>query len=106
MSETSLSPPTIAGYAHGPTTKPPNWHALVALDVLFNNLASGLFLVAALAELVAPRIFAMAATTAYVFALLFLVLRREVLACTIRVQRADLQVARVAHARARARAVR
>jgi hypothetical protein len=72
MSETSLSPPTIAGYAHEPTTKPPNWHALVALDVLFNNLASGLFLVAALAELIAPRVFATAATTAYVSALLFL----------------------------------
>jgi Ni/Fe-hydrogenase subunit HybB-like protein len=73
MPSDSLSPPTIAGYAHNPTTKPPNWHALVALDVLFNNLASGLYLVAALAELVDPRIFATAAAAAYFLALLFLV---------------------------------
>jgi hypothetical protein len=73
MAENPLSPATIAGYAHDPITKLPNWHALVALDVLFNNQASGLFLVAALAELVAPRIFVTPATSAYAFALLFLV---------------------------------
>ena len=29
-------------------TKPPPWHGLVAWDMLFNNLTTGLFLVAAL----------------------------------------------------------
>ena len=38
-------------------TKAPNWHGLVALDMLFNNLTTGLFLVAALGELVAPENF-------------------------------------------------
>ena len=37
-----------------PVTKPPNWHGLVALDVLLNNLTTGLFLVAAVGELLAP----------------------------------------------------
>ena len=45
------------GYAAGPVTKAPNWHTLVAWDMLLNNLTTGLFLVAALGELAAPAAF-------------------------------------------------
>ena len=38
-------------------TKAPDWHGLVAWDLLFNNLTTGLFLVAALGELAAPAVF-------------------------------------------------
>jgi hypothetical protein len=54
-------------------TKAPNWHGLVTLDILFNNLSTGLFLVAALGELVAPASFRSLAGVAYPIALLFLV---------------------------------
>ena len=64
---------TVVGYAHRPATKPPNWHGLVTLDVLFNNLSTGLFLVAALAELVAPTNFAGVARMAFPVALLWLI---------------------------------
>src|SRR4029453_5833339 len=43
-----------AGYASQVATKPPDWHTLVVLDILFNNLTTGLFLVAAVGELAAP----------------------------------------------------
>ncbi|MBV8234785.1 MAG: hypothetical protein JO075_03690, partial [Acidimicrobiia bacterium] len=43
-----------AGYAAGQVTKAPAWHGLVAWDMLFNNLTTGLFLVAVLGELAAP----------------------------------------------------
>lgn len=62
-----------AGYAGRPVTKVPNWHGLVTLDILFNNLSTGLFLVAALGELVAPATFRAVAGVAYPIALLFLV---------------------------------
>ena len=42
---------TITGYTSRPVTKPPNWHGLVTLDLLFNNLSTGLFLVAVMGEL-------------------------------------------------------
>ncbi len=61
------------GYAAGPVTKPPAWHGLVAWDMLFNNLTTGLFLVAALDELMAPEVFARPAHAAYPIALLLLV---------------------------------
>jgi len=61
------------GYAARPATKPPNWHGLVALDLLLNNLSAGLFLVMALGELVAPSAFRPLAHVAYPLALLFLV---------------------------------
>jgi Ni/Fe-hydrogenase subunit HybB-like protein len=64
---------TAAGYAPFEVTKSPSWHGLVALDLLFNNLATGLFLVAAVAELVAPGTFAPAARLAYPVALVLLV---------------------------------
>jgi Ni/Fe-hydrogenase subunit HybB-like protein len=60
------------GYADRPVTKAPNWHGLVALDMLFNNLTTGLFLVAALGELAAPKLFAVVARAAYPIALALL----------------------------------
>src|SRR5438128_9845196 len=57
------------GYEAGPVTKAPAWHGLVAWDMLFNNLTTGLFLVAALAELVAPEVFTPVAKAAYPLAL-------------------------------------
>ncbi len=64
---------TVVGYEGRPVTKAPNWHGLVTLDILFNNLSAGLFLVAALGELVAPASFRALAEVAYPIALLFLV---------------------------------
>jgi hypothetical protein len=61
-----------AGYANQVVTKPPEWHTLVVLDILFNNLATGLFLVAAVGELAAPTVFMRAATWAYLIALALL----------------------------------
>lgn len=66
-------PPTSTGYGSGPVTKAPNWHGLVAFDMLFNNLATGLFLVAAICELAVPATFTDVATTAYPIALVLLV---------------------------------
>ena len=37
-------PERQAGYAKAEVTQPPNWHGLVAWDLLFNNGATGLFL--------------------------------------------------------------
>jgi Ni/Fe-hydrogenase subunit HybB-like protein len=54
-------------------TKAPNWHALVAWDLLFNNLSTGLFLVAAIGELAAPAVFGPLTKVAYPAALAFLV---------------------------------
>jgi hypothetical protein len=65
-------PATVSGYAAAPLTKAPNWHALVALDVLFNNLTTGLFLAAALGELAAPESFGAVAKVAYPIALVLL----------------------------------
>ena len=64
---------TVTGYASRPVTKPPNWHGLVAYDLLFNNLSTGLFLAAALGELLAPAGFRPLAAWAYPIALLFLI---------------------------------
>jgi Ni/Fe-hydrogenase subunit HybB-like protein len=57
------------GYPAGSVTKAPNWHGLVAWDILFNGLTTGLFLAAALAELTAPEIFTRVAKAAYLLAL-------------------------------------
>ena len=62
----------FAGYA-ARITKAPNWHGLVAWDMLFNSLSSGLFLTAALGELAAPHLFARIARVAYPVALAFLI---------------------------------
>jgi Ni/Fe-hydrogenase subunit HybB-like protein len=64
---------TVPGYADRPVTKAPNWHGLVTLDLLFNNLSTGLFLVMALGELVDPAGFRPFAPVAYPLALLFLI---------------------------------
>src|SRR5438046_7724997 len=70
---TDFIPPTNgAGYSAHPVTKAPDWHGLVAWDLLFNNLTTGLFLVAALGELAAPAIFTAVAKAAYPVALIFL----------------------------------
>jgi hypothetical protein len=60
------------GYAAGPVTKVPAWHGLVAWDLLFNNLTTGLFLAAALGELAAPEDFTRVAKAAYPLALALL----------------------------------
>jgi hypothetical protein len=69
QTKTNVTNPT--GYA-GVVTKAPGWHALVVLDTLFNNLTSGLFLVAAVGELAAPATFMSVATWAYPVALALL----------------------------------
>jgi Polysulphide reductase, NrfD len=62
----------LAGYAAGPMTKAPAWNGLVAWDMLFNNLTTGLFLAAVLGELAAPEIFTRVAKAAYPLALALL----------------------------------
>ena len=70
---TDFNPATNGpGYANGPVTKAPDWHGLVAWDLLFNNLTTGLFLVAATSELAAPAVFAPVARVAYPVALVLL----------------------------------
>jgi hypothetical protein len=61
-----------AGYAAGPVTKAPDWHGLIAWDMLCNNLTTGLFLVEALGELAAPEVFTPLAKAAYPLALVLL----------------------------------
>jgi hypothetical protein len=61
-----------AGYATQPVTKAPAWHGLVAWDMLFNNLTTGLFLTAALGELLVPEVFTPSAKVAYPLALFLL----------------------------------
>src|SRR4051812_27117543 len=71
---TTTDTPSPTGYAGRVVTKPPDWHNLVVLDVLFNNLTTGLFLVAAVGELVAPAVFAPVASWAYPAALALLLI--------------------------------
>jgi Polysulphide reductase, NrfD len=66
--------PSPNGYAGRVVTKAPEWHTLVVFDVLFNNLATGLFLVAAAGELAAPATFTAVATWAYPIALALLLI--------------------------------
>ncbi len=61
-----------SGYASHPITKAPNWHGLVAWDLLLNNLTTGLFLVAALGELARPAAFGPLGKVAYPLALALL----------------------------------
>lgn len=53
-------------------TKAPDWHGLVAWDMLFNNMTTGLFLVAAIGDLIAPDLFTPIAKIAYPIALVLL----------------------------------
>lgn len=64
--------PIRVGYNEGPVTKAPNWHSLVAYDILFNNLATGLFLVTAMGELLSSAVFSDVRKIAYPLALGFL----------------------------------
>jgi Ni/Fe-hydrogenase subunit HybB-like protein len=73
MHTDSGQPATVSGYATAPVTKAPNWHGLVAFDMLFNNLTTGLFLVAAVAELAAPETFTVVAKASYPIALVLLI---------------------------------
>ena len=60
-------------YADREVTKAPEWHGLVAWDMLFNGLTTGLFLTAALGELAAPEVFTRVAKAAYPLALVLLI---------------------------------
>ena len=71
--QTELGPQTASsGYASGPVSKAPAWHGLVAWDMLFNGMTTGLFLVAAISELAAPDVFTSVAKAAYPVALVLL----------------------------------
>ena len=72
MQADTRSPKPRLGYATEEPTKAPNWHGLVAWDLLFNNLTTGLFLVAALGELAMPAAIGPAARAAYPLALALL----------------------------------
>lgn len=73
--QTELSPQTArSGYASGPVTKAPAWHGLVAWDMLFNGMTTGLFMVAAISELAAPDVFTSVAKIAYPIALILLLI--------------------------------
>src|SRR5271156_5063631 len=63
---------TVIGYANMPVTKAPDWHGTIAWDALLNGMATGLFLVAAISELVAPEIFTPVAKVAYPVSLVLL----------------------------------
>jgi hypothetical protein len=63
---------TPAVYAGKTPTKVPQWHGLVAWDLLLNNLATGLFLAEAVGELAAPAVFGPLARVVYPVALLML----------------------------------
>ena len=62
------------GYLSQDVTKVPGWHGLVAWDLLFNNLTTGLFLFAAVGELAAPALLGPVAKVAYPVALVFLLI--------------------------------
>ncbi len=60
------------GYLTQDVTKVPGWHGLVAWDLLFNNLTTGLFLFAAVGELARPGLLGPVARLAYPVALVLL----------------------------------
>lgn len=60
------------GYAASAVTKTPPWHSLVGWDLLFNGMTTGLFLVAAVADLVGDEAFTPAVKAAYPLALVLL----------------------------------
>src|SRR3954447_2853414 len=72
MNDATRQRTTGPGYAGRTVTKPPDWHGLVAWDVLLNNLSIGLFLVAAAGELAAPAVLGPVARIAYPVALVVL----------------------------------
>lgn len=68
------APPPLkeSGYPTTSVTKAPEWHGSIAWDALLNGLATGLFLAAAVSELVLPAVFAPVAQVAYSIALVLL----------------------------------
>ncbi len=62
------------GYANITVTKAPAWHGVIAWDALFNGMAMGLFLAAAVSELAAPAVFRSVAKVAYPVALVLLLM--------------------------------
>jgi len=68
----ALATPLRGGYAERTITHAPAWGGLVAWDLLFNGITTGLFLVAAISELAAPEVLGRAARAAYPVALVFL----------------------------------
>jgi Ni/Fe-hydrogenase subunit HybB-like protein len=62
------------GYANIPVTKAPGWHGTIAWDALFNGMATGLFMAAAVSELAAPAVFTPVAKVAYPVALVLLLI--------------------------------
>jgi hypothetical protein len=63
-----------SGYANLPATKAPGWHGTIAWDALFNGMATGLFMAAAVSELAAPAVFTPVAKIAYPVALVLLLI--------------------------------
>jgi len=72
--------PGPRGYAQREVTQAPAWRGLVAWDLLFNGMTTGLFLVAAISELAAPQVFTPVAKIAYGIALIVLLID---LACLV-----------------------
>ena len=72
MRDDVQTPTMESGYSTKEVTKVPGWHGLVAWDLLFNNLTTGLFLFAAVGELALPGLLAPVAKAAYPVALVFL----------------------------------
>jgi Ni/Fe-hydrogenase subunit HybB-like protein len=68
------SPEGQSGYANSPVTKAPSWHGTIAWDALFNGMATGLFMAAAVSELAAPAVFTPVAKVAYPVALVLLLI--------------------------------
>src|SRR6516164_3331746 len=66
--------PPHSGYAGRPATRVPPWHGLVAWDMFFNGLTTGLFLTAAISELMVSATFAPLAQVAYPLALALLLI--------------------------------
>src|ERR1700733_16035165 len=77
--QSSTGPPLLegrsqSGYAKMPVTKAPSWHGTIAWDALFNGMATGLFMAAAVSELAAPAVFRTVAKVAYPVALVLLLI--------------------------------
>ena len=73
MRRKSGLPSPASDYLTKPPTKAPSWHGLVVFDVWFNNLTAGLFLVAALSQLIAPEPFSNVTRVAFPLAFLLLI---------------------------------
>jgi Ni/Fe-hydrogenase subunit HybB-like protein len=61
-----------SGYANAPVVKVPDWYGMIAWDALLNGMATGLFITAAVSELVVSAVFAPVAKVAYLVALVLL----------------------------------